>query len=67
MTQVDLNDVEIYMILRCIKEVRTVLDTRPLLPGLESKEHELETRSRELQSIAYKLEKYVKDYEPYEL
>ena len=67
MTLVDLNPVEIYMIVRCLKQVRTVLDVRPPIPGLEFKEDELEVRSKEIQSIAYKLEKYLKDFEPYEL
>jgi hypothetical protein len=67
MTQVELNPVEIYMILRCLKQVRTVLDVRPPIRGLEFKEDELEVRSKEIQSIAYKLEKYLKDFEPYEL
>ena len=66
MTQVDLEPVEIYMIRRCLKQVRTVLDFRPPIPGLEFKEDELEVRSKEIQSIMYKLEKYLKDYEPYE-
>ena len=67
MTQVELNPVEIYMILRCLKQVRTVLDVRLPIRGLEFKEDELEVRSKEIQSIAYKLEKYLKDFEPYEL
>ena len=66
MTQLDLEPVEIYMIRRCLKQVRKVLDVRPPVPGLEFKEDELEIRSKEIQSIIYKLEKYLKDFEPYE-
>ena len=42
MTQLDLEPVEIYMIRRCLKQVRKVLDVRPPVPGLEFKEDELE-------------------------
>ena len=65
MTQVDLEPVEIYMNRRCLKQVRMVLDVRPPIPGLEFKE-ELDIRSKEIQSIIYKLEKYLTGYEPYE-
>jgi hypothetical protein len=66
MTLIDLEPVEIYMIRRCLKQVRKVLDFRPSIPGLEFKEEESEVRSKEIQSIIYKLEKHLKDYEPYE-
>ena len=66
MTQLDLEPVEIYMIHRCLKQVRKVLDVRPPIPGLEFKEEESEVKLKEIQSIIYKLEKYLKDFEPYE-
>lgn len=55
---VELNDVEVYMIIRCLKDIRKVLDMRPPLPALASKEANLEVRSKEIQSIVYKLENY---------
>ena len=57
MTLIDLNPVEIYLIIRCLQHLKKTIDESQIPTKNEFDRDKLDIRSKEIQSVIYKLEK----------